>query len=56
MLWPKNHLCYLMPVGDAGTAAGELWAPLFYFLIIYKKQGLFNTLILSGGVDKSLNL
>lgn len=22
MLWPKNHLCLLMPLGRAGTAAG----------------------------------
>lgn len=28
MLWPKNPLCYLRPVGEAGIAAGGPRAPL----------------------------
>lgn len=28
MLWPKNHLCYLRPVGEADMAAGGPRAPL----------------------------
>lgn len=31
LLWATRHLCPLVPVGAAGIAAGELWAPLGRF-------------------------
>lgn len=40
MLWPKNHLCYLMQVGETGIAAGELWAPLWGFWALHIYLGI----------------